>query len=146
MAELERLLAVEQELTQQQTTLSTLKQTMKEVLDAVQSLASPAASQNTSGTPSAQPLPVVKSSSSTRLKPATPTEFDGSRCCRVTCSARGIYELTCSSDNLLLMSPGPANRVLAHNATGKHILAFRSIFNVLSPSCTLTNYYIVQVS
>jgi len=79
MAELERLLAVEQELTQQQTTLSTLKQTMKEVLDAVQSLASPAASQNTSGAPSAQPLPVAKSSSSTRLKPATPTEFDGSR-------------------------------------------------------------------
>ena len=52
---------------------------MKEVLDAVQSLASPAASQNTSGAPIALPTPTAKSSSSTWLKPATPTKFDGSR-------------------------------------------------------------------
>ena len=79
MAEIERLHAVEQELTRQQMSLTQLQEAIQEVLEAVKTSPPRAAQTDTSGATGAQPTPTPNPSKASRLKPASPADFDGSR-------------------------------------------------------------------
>ena len=79
MAEIERLNNVELELTRQHTTLSELQNAMKEILDVVKTLPAQTAPADTPRNADTTPTPSSKTTPVSRLKPATPTDFDGSR-------------------------------------------------------------------
>ena len=79
MAKIECLHAVEQELTHQQMSLTQLQEAIQEVLEAVKTSLPCVAQTDTSGATGAQPTPTPNPSKASRLKPASPADFDGLR-------------------------------------------------------------------